>query len=441
MERRTFFKKTAGAIAGAGLMSSIPLQSRSANAPSNRINIGVIGVGFGATNMRYMIEAAPGVHCTALCDVNRPRLEEQAVELKSRFPDKTANMKLYDDFRKLFEDKDIDGVIIATPNHWHNYIFAQACKAGKAIYVEKPTGHTVGDCNVMDDLQRKYNNVVSTGLWQASLEYFVEAFYILKSGVLGDVRKVHAWIYGGTDPVIYDPTPQPVPAGFDYEMWSGPAPLHPYVPERVNRWNGYWDYAGGNQTNWVHYLDSALDGIAALGHKRTYPNSICSVGYKHPKSMTEVPATQTSVFQFDDLHLVWEEAPYRMYNRRDGAAWIGSKGTLVCNRTGYEILPDRGRDGNREPLIEPVKKEGAYGNQYNHMINWAQCIRDNNPKTNSPVDKGGYATRLANIANISYRLGGQSLEYLPDERKFRNNPKADALIVNEYHNNWKYPKI
>ena len=128
-----------------------------------------------------------------------------------------------------------------------------------------------------------------------------------------------------------------------------------------------------------------------------------------------------------------------LYNRGDGVAWIGSKGTLVCNRRGYEIIPMKDREGN--PLIEPVKKQGPYANQSNHMANWAQCVRNHNVKTNSPIEKGSYATILANIANISYRTGSQRLEYLPDEQKFRNNPEADAYIYPDYNNNWVYPRI
>ena len=386
-----------------------------------------------------MLEADKSVHCIAMCDVDQLRLEERSKELKDRHPENAGQIKLYTDFRKLLQNKDIDGVIISTPDHWHTYIFAEACKAGKAVYVEKPVGKTIADCDLMVDLQRKHNNVVTTGLWQISLEYFNEAFDILKSGVLGDVFKVHAWITGPTDPSIYSSDAQEVPETLDYKMWLGPAPMHPYAKERVGNWRHYWDYGGGRQTDWVHYLDSALDGIAALGHKRTFPKSVYSVGYKHPETMREVPSVQTSVFQFENLHIVWEHSAIGLYNRTDGVAWIGSKGTLVCNRRGYELIPAKDRGGN--PLSEAVIRKGPYANQYNHMANWADCIRDNNPKTNSPIEKGSYATVLANIANISHLLGGQSLEYLPDQQRFRNNPDADKRVFPEYQNDWKYPQV
>lgn len=436
--RRSFLKKSAIVMAGTGLYASVPHSLYGSLAPADRINIAVIGLGFGMVNMRQMLDADKGVHCTALCEVDQDKLKTMAGQLKKDYPDRTGNMKLYNDFRKLLEDEGIDGVIIATPDHWHTYIFAEASKAGKAIYIEKPTGHTVSDCNLMVELQRKHQNVVTTGLWHISLDYFKEAFDILRSGVLGDVYKVHAWITGKTDPVIYDTAPQQIPGTLDYGMWLGPAPSRPYAKERVNNWRRYWDYGGGGQTDWIHYLDSAFDGIAALGHERAYPKSVYSVGYKHPKSMTETPAVQTSVFEFDEYHVVWEHQRANLYNRSDGVAWIGSNGTLVCNRTGYEILPQTDND---KPLIAEKKVQGPYGNQYNHMANWAACIRDKNPKTNSPIDKGSYASLLASIANISYRTGGKSLQYMPDKQKFLNNPEADSYLSPDYKNNWKYPQL
>lgn len=436
--RRSFIKKSAIAVAGTGLYASVPHSLYASGGPKDRLNIGVIGLGFGLVNMRQMMDGDKEVHCLALCDVDKTRLETRAAELKKDYPAQTGKMKLHSDFRKLLADKNIHGVIIATPDHWHTYIFAEACKAGKAIYIEKPTGYSVADCNLMTELQRKHQNVVTTGLWHISLDYFKDAFNILRSGALGDVYKVHAWITGKTDPVVYDEGPQAVPETLNYDMWLGPAPARPYAKERVGNWRRYWDYGGGGQTDWIHYLDSAFDGIAALGHKRTYPKSVYSVGYKNPETMTETPAVQTSVFQFDDYHVVWEHQVSNLYNRSDGVAWVGSNGTLVCNRTGYEIIPQVS-DG--KPLMEEKKVQGPYGNQFNHMVNWGACIRENNQKTNSPIDKGSYASLLANVANISYRTGGKSLQYLPDEQKFLNNPEADALIAPAYQNNWEYPRV
>ncbi len=436
--RRSFIKKSAVVVAGTGLTFPHNLYGA---APADRLNVGVIGVNWwGTENMQHLLRADSDVHCIAMCDVDQVRLNEQANVLREEFPKRTDKIKFYSDFRKLLENKDIDAVIIATPDHWHTYMFAEACRAGKAIYVEKPTGHSIAECRVMVDLQRKYKNVVTTGLWQASLDYFIDAFNILETGVLGNVYKVHCWIPTTTEPVIYDPAPQPVPETLDYKMWIGPAPFRPYNNNRLHKqWRNYWDFGGGQQTDWVHYLDSAFDGLLALGYPRTYPKTVFSAGYKHPETMTETPRVQTSVFQFDDYHVVWEQQATNLYNRVDGVAWIGSNGTLVCNRSGYEIIPKNGSDG--KPLIEPKKVSGPYGNQHNHMINWTACIRNNNQQTNGTIEKGSYATEVAWLANISHRLGGVSLEYLPKEMKFRNNTEADAFVHPDYKNGWKFPVV
>lgn len=437
--RRSFLKKSAIALAGASFVTQGRIYGSVLS--GNRINVGLIGVNWwGTVNMQHLLKADRDVHCIAMCDVDQVRLQEQADALKKEFPDQTKTVKFYSDFRKLLDDKSIDAVIIATPDHWHTYMFAEACKAGKAIYIEKPVGHSVAECRVMTDLQRKHGNVVTTGLWQISLDYFIEAFDILKTGVLGDVYKAHCWISGSTDPVIYDPAPEPVPETLDYEMWIGPAPFRPYNSNHLHKkWRNYWDFGGGQQTDWVHYLDSAFDGLLALGYQREYPKSVFSAGYKHPKSMTETPRVQTSVFQFDDYHIVWEQQTAGLYGRPDGVAWLGSNGVLICNRTGYEIIPKNDNDG--KALIEPVKEEGPYGNQHNHMVNWTSCIRNNDPKTNGTIEKGAYATEVACIANISHRTGGKNLEYMPSEMKFKNNKEADAFIKPEYKNGWKFPSL
>lgn len=434
--RRTFIKKSSLAAAGIGLASSLPYSMYASVAPSDQINIGVIGLGFGMVNMRKMLDGTPSVRCVALCDVDKVILENEAAGLKKDYPDATGNLKLYSDFRKLLDNKDIHGVIISTPDHWHTYIYAEATKAGKAIYIEKPTGHSIADCNLMIDLQKKYQNVVTTGLWHASLEYFIDAFKILESGVLGNVYKVHTWITKDEKPLVYT-TPQEIPDTFDYKMWQGHAENHPYAQERIDNWRFFWPYGGGRQTDWLHYLDSAFDGLMALGYGRAYPRSVYSAGYRKAGSMMETPAGQTTIYEFDNYQIVWEHQVTGMYGRGDGVAWIGSNGTLVCNRMGYEVIPKK---VDKKDVIEAVRVDGSYGNQYNHMANWAQCIKDNNPNTNSPISKGSFVSAVACMGNISYQVG-TSLEYLPEENRFKNNPEADAFIKPEYNNGWEYPTV
>lgn len=438
--RREFLKKTSALTAGIGLSSVIPakaVQSVAQNSSNQKINLGVIGVGMGCRDLQGALTDNPWVHCLGLCDVNQLRLEEQAVRFKEDYPEQTSQMQLYSDFRKLLNNKDIHGVIIATPDHWHTYIFAEALKAGKAIYIEKPVANSIEECNLLIDLQNKYNGIVTTGLWQTSQRYFQKANEILKTGVLGDVYKVQLWINEPTDPVakVED---TPAPDYIDYEMWLGPAPKRPFNNHRYWSWRTFWDYGGGQQTDWgVHWIDSAFDGLEALGmNNRTYPESVFSSAYKHPDSFNETPSCQTTIFQYKNFHIEWTQQVAKLYNRNQGVAWIGSKATLVCNREGYELIPETNRNGN--PLAEAISLKGKYedGGIEAHARNWCMCINEKSTETNSPVEKGAFATIIAHLGNISY-LSGSHVIYNPATRTITNILDASKYIRTKAHNAWK----
>ena len=267
--RRNFLKNST--LLAASLGTSSLLASNRGNevmtgalADNKRVNLAVIGVGMGCRDMQGALRDNPWVHCVGMCDVNKERLESQIAAFKKEFPDQTKEVKAYTDFREVLANKEIDGVIIGTPDHWHTYIFAEALKSGKAIYVEKPVANSIAECNAMMDFQKKYKGVVTTGLWQTSQRYFRAANEILKSGVLGDVYKVQIWLCQTTDPrpSVADSEP---PSTLDYNMWLGPAPERPFNNYRFRGWRGFWDYGGGQQTDWgVHWF-----GIMVVVNKQT----------------------------------------------------------------------------------------------------------------------------------------------------------------------------
>ena len=442
--RRNFIKSTGTLAAGWGLLSALPLQAMASmrqSAPSDRVNIAVIGTRMGCGDMENMLMTNQWVHCVAMCDVNSERLETQAAYLRKTFPEQTGSMILIKDFREVLNNKDVDGVIIATPDHWHAYIFAEALKAGKAIYVEKPVSNSIDECNVMMDLQKKYKQVVTTGLWQTSQPFFREVNEILKKDLLGDVYKVQIFLCQGTTPrrTVSDGAP---PDTLDYDFWLGPAPQRPYNSARVSGWREFWDYGGGQQTDWgVHWIDSAFDGLEALGiNSRTYPKAVFSTAYKHPNSFNETPSVQTTIFQYDNFHIEWAQQVANLYNRDQGIAWIGSRGTMVCNREGYELIPQNTRGGASE--AQSYQKSGPSGERglIEHTTNWGECIRNKTIATNCPVEKGAFATILAHMANISFRTETR-VTYDPTTRKFIDNPAADAYLKPEYRSPWKFPVV
>ena len=405
-------------------------------AANDRINLGIIGVGpMGRRDLAACLEN--GAHCVATCDVDKERMSAQVEEFQKRFPDQTKQMKEYNDFRKLLENKDIDGVIITTPDHWHAYVFAEALKAGKAIYVEKPVANSIAECNKMMELQAKYKSVISTGLWQTSQRYFLMANEILKTGVLGDVYKVQLYLCenAGVGRVIAD---EAAPPYLNYEMWLGPAPDRPYNSARVRGWRGYWDYGGGVQTDWgVHTVDSAFDGLKALGmNDRTYPKSIFSVAYKHPGSVRETPSCQTTIWEYENFHVEWALQVAHLYNRWQGVVYIGSKATLVSHREGYKLIPEGGRDG-RSPAADAAELVGKTEDMgvEDHTANWLECVRTKNIQTNSPIEKGAFATIMCHAANISYRTGTR-VTYNSNTQKFVNNSAADAYLKPVFRKPW-----
>jgi predicted dehydrogenase len=443
--RRDFIKKSAVIASGIGLSTIVSHKVIGSvlgnSSPGDRINIGVIGVGMGCRDLEGALKDNAWIHCIAMCDVNRERLDEQAKQFKKKFPDQTANVRLYGDFRELIENKDIDGVIIATPDHWHTYIYAEVLKAGKAIYIEKPVANSIEECHVMMDLQKKYNGIITTGLWQTSQKYFLEANEILKTGVLGDVFKVQIWISQSTEPISGSEDSVP-PTTLDYDLWLGPAPKRPFNQSRFRGWREFWDYGGGQQTDWgVHWIDSAFDGIKTLGlSNREFPKAVFSTAYKHQESFNETPSCQTTIFQYENFHIEWTQQVAHLYNRNQGVAWIGSKATLVCNREGYELIPNKDRDGTMR--VDPVKFDGPFeeGGVDAHATNWCKCIRDKLTRTNSPIEKGAFATILAHMGNISYRTGTRVV-YDPVKRKFVENPSADLYVRAKYREPWKLPIV
>ncbi|MFW5877915.1 MAG: Gfo/Idh/MocA family protein [bacterium] len=430
--RRTFIKNSAVAAAGIGTFPGI-LKNYSPSA-SDKLMVGVIGVnGMGFSNLKAFLEF-PEVECAALCDVDSNVLEKRAKETEEITGKKPA---LYKDFRKLLEQKDIDAVIIGTPDHWHAIQMIQACEAGKDVYCEKPLGNSIGECNKMVEAVRKYNKIVQVGQWQRSDPHWQDSVSYLRKGELGRIRNVKVWSnvgWKGSVPVVPNST---VPEGVDYDMWLGPAPKRPFNKNRFHftfRW--FWDYAGGLMTDWgVHLLDYALYGM-----DRYVPNSVMSSGgkYAFPDDAMETPDTMTAVYDFGDFGILWEHTVGiygANYGKRGhGLAFVGEHGTLVVDRGGWEVIPESKGFGHKESL-EAVKfeKSGPGGLHY-HVANFIDCIKTRK-KPNCDVETGAYIAKFAHLGNISYRLKDKVF-WDEANQKFIDNKEADKMIFPEYRKPW-----
>ena len=245
--RRDFLRQTA--LLGAGLtISPFFIKAGSAGVGANdKIGVGLIGCnGMGFEDLKAFLRN-PEVECIALSDIDENVLNNRAAETEKITGKKVKH--LYKDWRKLIDNKDIDLVIVGTPDHWHCLQMVSACQAGKDVYCEKPLGNSIEECNIMVRAAQKYNRVVQVGQWQRSDPHWQDAMQFVHSGQLGKIRTVRVFSYQGWCPSIPVKPDEAVPAGVDYDMWLGPAPKRPFNRNRFHftfRW--FWDYAGGSST-------------------------------------------------------------------------------------------------------------------------------------------------------------------------------------------------
>ena len=444
--RRKFLQTSA--LAGASIFFSFsPLEALAAHrkkiSPNDKIHFGVIGCnGMGWSNMRAHL-SMDQVECVALCDVDDKVLERRAADVEKARGRKPA---LYKDYRKLLEQKDIDAVIIGTPDHWHCLMMVDALDAGKHVYVEKPAANSIHECQVMIDAARRSDKMVQVGQWQRSGDHYEKAIDLIRNNTLGQIRLVKVWAYQGwmkPVPVLPD---EPAPAGVDYKMWLGPAPVRPFNPNRFHfnfRW--YWDYAGGLMTDWgVHEIDIALYAMGAIA-----PKSVMASGGKlaYPDDASETPDTLQAVFEYGNFNMLWEHATGidgGNYGRTEGIAFIGNKGTLVVNRQGWELIPEQNtQDGIRQYQIEALPKQNRSRNANyleNHCRNFVEAMEKNDKNIlKCEMESGSIAAINAHMGNIAYKTG-RKVYWDNVKMNFGNDLEANQLIRANYHNGWELPK-
>ena len=444
MKRRNFIKGTSTLMTG-GLLLNTGILSSACLSANDKINIGVIGCnGMGWSNVSSLIKM-DDVDLIGICDVDQnvitKRVEDYG-KLRSNKP------KTYTDYRELLNNKEIDAVVIGTPDHWHCKIMVDAVNAGKHVYVEKPVANSIAECDIMVAAQKKTGKIVQAGQWQRSGPHYRKAFEIVKSGVLGKIRLVKVWAYQGwmkPVPVLADTAP---PEGVDYKFWLGPAPTRPFNTNRFHfnfRW--FWDYAGGLMTDWgVHEIDIALYAMGVSA-----PISVMATGGKlaYPDDASETPDTLQAIFQYENFNMLWEHATginSGPYDRTEGIAFIGNNGTLVVNRGGYEVIVEKdGRpngDGKgKMESIEAYQKPQELNYLDLHTQNFVEAIKKNDQGLlNTPIHSGSVAAVNAQMGNIAFKTGTKVF-WDAKANKFINNADANKLISAAYHNGWKVPVV
>jgi predicted dehydrogenase len=444
--RRSFLKKSALA-AGMGTAFFMPLEAIAAQrkkiSANEKIHFGVIGInGMGWANLKNHLKINE-VECIAIADVDQHVLDVRSGEIEAIQGKKPT---IYKDYRKLLEDKDIDAVIIGTPDHWHCLNMVDAMAAGKHVYVEKPLANSIEECNVMMAAAKRYGKIVQVGQWQRSGRHYREAIDFVQSGKIGNIRLVKVWAYQGwMKPIEIKPDTTP-PKGVDYDMWLGPATKRAFNPNRFHfnfRW--FWDYAGGLMTDWgVHEIDIALYAMNAVA-----PKSVMASGGKlaYPNDASETPDTLQTVFEYDNFNMLWEHGTginNGNYGRTEGIAFIGNLGTVVLNRQGWELIPEwEWRDGANYYKMEafPERKKGSNENYVeDHARNFVKAIQENDASIlNCGIESGSVAAINAHMGNIAYKTG-RKIYWDKAKGLFKNDSEANAMIRSNYQNGWVLPK-
>ncbi|GMN07292.1 Gfo/Idh/MocA family oxidoreductase [Croceitalea sp. MTPC5] len=445
--RRNFIKRSTLYTAGIGTAFLFPTELlatiRKRVSANDTIQVGLIGCkGMGFTDLVSMLKISE-IQLVALCDIDENVLRSRSEDLKKAGIKKP---KWYRDYRSLLADKDVDVVIIGTPDHWHCLQLTDAISAGKDVYCEKPIANSITESKVMLDVVNGSEKIVQIGQWQRSQPHFVDAITYVHSGKLGQIRLAKAWAYQGwmsSIPVLPDAN---VPEGVDYGMWLGPAPKRPFNPNRFHfnfRW--FWDYAGGLMTDWgVHLMDYALYGMRA-----TTPKSVMALGGKfaYPNDAQEAPDTLQTVYEYDGFSILWEHATGidgGNYGRDHGIAFIGNNGTLVLDRNGWEVIPEderQGWDKNLGPKIEAVPLQTNQGNGLDlHTANFIQAVKTRDGSVlKAPIKVGYDAALVCHMGNIAYKTGNRI--YWSDAKAQFDNEKANELLTPAYHNGWRIPKV
>lgn len=438
--RRSFIYQSSALIGGSLIVSAFDKKSMDSVvkvAASDQINLGAIGInGMGWTNVIAAIKV-PGVNLVAICDVDQNVITKRMSELPKLGVD-GSKVKTYNDYRHLLDRKDIDVVIIGTPDHWHALIMMQACEAGKDVYVEKPVGNSIGECNAMVAAKNKYNRIVQGGQWQRSQQHFKDAVDFVYSGQLGPIRTVKVWCYQGwMKPDIVRPDSAP-PPGVDYAMWLGPAPTVPFNASRFHfnfRW--YWDYAGGLMTDWgVHLIDYAL-----LGMKADVPAKVSALGGKfaYPERAEETPDTLMALYEFEHFNMLWDHAvgiDNGSYGRDHGIAYIGNNGTLILDRGGWEVIEEKNATHKVNKPLARVSDNGVE----KHWVNFIGAVRSRKQEDlHCPIEAGAHVATVAQMGNIAFR-SGNPVKWDKNSAKFAEESVNKEYYTKPYHNGYSLPK-
>ncbi len=453
--RRNFLRQSlslTAAAAGVNLITGKITQAGTARSYRNiiganrRVRLGLIGCGGQGTGDLRAALRIGNTELVALCDVDDRQIPEALKKIQKRDGLAVSPQLVTRDFRKLLELKDIDAVIIGTPDHWHALPMIEACMAGKDVYVEKPLSLTIAEGRAMVDAARRYNRVVQMGTQQRSAPHYRDAVEYVQSGQLGKIRAVRCWAYQDWMGNIGHKPDSAPPPEVDYDFWLGPAPQRPFNENRFHfnfRW--FYDYSGGLMTDWgAHMID-----VANWAMKLKAPLSAASVGGKFgfPDNDEETPDTQQAIWDCGDYSMIWEHATaigQGPFMRDHGVAFHGNNGILVVDRGGWEVYPETDGSAGRKKYrngAASLPRQSSGGADYHqlHVKNWLDCL-DSRQRPHSDVEIGHNSMIALHLGNIAYRTK-RTIQWDVKNERVIGDAAAQRLVAKDYRAPWKLPTL
>jgi predicted dehydrogenase len=421
---------------------------------NERIGIGVIGLGLIGRIHTGNFKSQADVNIVGISEAYRPRLEAAADFVG-------GNVTKYTDFRRLLENKDIDAVVIGTPDHWHALMTMMACAAGKDVYVEKPLTLFVREGRWMVDVARRHKRVVQVGTQQRSGPHYQQARKLISDGRLGKVVSVQCNFFRNVTPGFGNPPDRNPPPELDWNMWLGPAPFRQYNPNRaIYHFRWFWDYSGGQMTNLgAHSLDMVHWCLDAKG-----PTAVTSAGGRFfLKDNCEVPDLQDAIIEYPGFHTVCqlrECAAGHSQTGMGGVAFQGNKGTMSLGRDGFQVIPDRKASptnivarimgghpvGGPQPLpetsaeefwTEPTKDTSGDSKEQSvlHVQNFLECIKSRKEPI-SDLESGHRVATVCHLANISLRTG-RKIRWDVEKEEITGDAEAALMLARPYRKPWE----
>ncbi|HZV06392.1 MAG TPA: Gfo/Idh/MocA family oxidoreductase [Gemmataceae bacterium] len=434
VDRRKFLKSSTGSLAALSALS----YARAADAPSEKVTLALIGIGPAKSEsivngrgrqLLGLFTSFNDVEIASICDPDENLFPSAQKVLTQR---NRREARVEKDIRRVLQDKTIDAVIVATPDHWHALATIWACQAGKHVFVEKPASHNLVEGRRMVEAARKYNRVVQHGTQSRSSGSVGRAAELIRSGKLGKIPAARIWVAGARRSIGHVKDSD-VPKGVDYDLWLGPAPRRPFNENRFHyRWHWMWDFGSGEiGNNGVHYLDrirwllnlDAPTRIVASGGKLFYDDD------------QETPDTLTVSYDFPHCNVTWE---HRIWSRgANGTILYGERGNLIMDRHGWHV--ENGIEAaDKGDLDAAGMPDGSV-----HQRNFIDCIKNSSGtsvrRPNADIEEGHKSTRLCHLGNIAFRTG-RAIRFDEKTETCINDPEANRLLGRTYRKPFEVPE-